>query len=187
MFVLPAVVLLGMIIGFERQSHASIGDGKGCMLNIMNFTRITPAFNHIYQSASENMSQCCAQAADNLILKSWISLAAASLLSMLVVIIHSHELMSIYKTEWTLIGCSFVTAALGVVLGFLAVRFVQLAGYALLGTSFLSSLSGYFIAVHLQNNLETTATSIQTVHTALEEIVPTPPQAGPPGPVQPGP
>jgi hypothetical protein len=79
MFGLPAVVILGMAIGFASQSKASIGanDGNGCMLNIKNFTRINPVFNCTYQAASENISQCCAQAADNLILKSWISLAGA--------------------------------------------------------------------------------------------------------------
>ena len=125
-----------------------------------------------YRLSPTNISKWIAKENDNVIVKTWISLAGASSLTFLVCIIHSFELMglaTVCMPAW-LIGCSYLTTLIGIALILLAFPFNQLLGYALLLSILVSSVSGCLISAYLQKELQSTSAMIKEMQSFLERI-----------------
>ncbi len=167
------VILIVMIVLFERPG--SLASDSNIQNGWSNLTSVLKSMVYDNQSTSESISTEFAQDEKKTILKSWFSLGAATLLSCVVSVSHSRELVSTHGIQWNLIGLSLVITGLGNLLGLLAIGFVQLIGYALIGSIFLSSISGYYVAVYLHSQIQAKAISLVTVHAILEKIKPTPP------------
>jgi hypothetical protein len=128
------------------------------------------------QLSPEKISEFCAKEKINARTKTWISLAGASFLALIVCIIHWQELNGIDNiclSRSLLLG-SCVATIVGIVIILLAVPFDQIIGYALLMSIFVNSLSGLANACCLSNELRTTSDSITSLIASLEKIKETP-------------